>query len=100
MVRHIILWKIKSEFSEEQKAEVKRSVKAGLEGLLGQIPGLTAVQVRTEGLETSTADMMLDTTFETFEAYQGYKKHPAHLAVANSAVRPNVETRLCMDYEE
>lgn len=100
MVRHIILWKIKSERTAEEKAAIKRSVKEGLEGLMGQIPGLLAVTVRTEGLETSTADMMLDTTFDTFESYKAYKTHPAHVAVADGRVRPNVEVRLCLDYEE
>ena len=100
MVRHIILWKIKSERTAEEKTAIKRGVKEGLEGLMGQIPGLLAVTVRTEGLETSTADMMLDTTFDTFESYKAYKTHPAHVAVADGRVRPNVEVRLCLDYEE
>ena len=100
MVRHIILWKIKSERTAEEKAAIKCGVKEGLEGLMGQIPGLLAVTVRTEGLETSTADMMLDTTFDTFESYKAYKTHPAHVAVADGRVRPNVEVRLCLDYEE
>ena len=100
MVKHIILWKLKSELTDAEKQAVKAGVKAGLEGLLGQIPGMTAVTVRTEGLPSSTADMMLDTTFDSAEALKGYKTHPAHVAVADGKVRPFVEVRLCLDYEE
>ena len=35
MVKHIILWTLKPELSEEEKESVKRGIKAGLEGLVG-----------------------------------------------------------------
>ena len=99
MVRHIITWKLKDSFSEEEKQQVKAGIKEGLEGLQGQIPGLLEIHVYTEGLASSTADLMLDSSFTDEAAYKGYKTHPAHVAVADSKVRPNVETRLCMDFE-
>ena len=40
MVKHIILWQLKDELSEEQKKDVRKGIKEGLEGLKGQIPGL------------------------------------------------------------
>ncbi len=64
MVKHIILWQLKDELSEEQKIEVKAGIKAGLEGLAGQIPGLIEIHVETEGLASSNADLMLDSSFE------------------------------------
>ena len=96
MVKHIILWKLKDEVAD--KTAVKRGIKEGLEGLKGQIPGLTDITVRIEGLEGSNADAMLDTTFENEAALKGYAVHPAHVAVANAKVRPFTQTRLCLDY--
>ena len=64
MVKHIILWKLKDELAGEEKEQVKAGIKEGLEGLAGQIPGLVEVKVRTECLPSSTADVMLDTTFD------------------------------------
>ena len=58
MVRHIITWKLKDSFSEEEKQQVKQGIKEGLEGLLGQIPGLLEIHVYTDGLASSTADLM------------------------------------------
>ncbi len=99
MVRHVILWQLKDEFTDGQKAAVKAEIKAGLEGLAGQIPGLVSIKVNTVGLPSSNADLMLDAAFESAEALQGYAVHPAHVAVANGKVRPSVKTRVCLDYE-
>lgn len=99
MVRHIILWKIKEEKTEEEKKKIKAGVKAGLEGLAGQIPGLVEIKVQTESLSSSNADVMLDSTFESEEALKNYASHPAHVAVADQNVRPFMEIRLCLDFE-
>ena len=107
MVKHIILWTLNPELSEEEKVNVKAGIKAGLEGLVGKVPGLIDVKVQlidvkvqTSGrLESSTADLMLDCTLESEEALKGYAKHPEHLAVANTKVRPYTVQRSCLDYE-
>lgn len=99
MVKHIILWQLKDELSAAEKAAVKAGIKAGLEGLAGQIPGLVSISVQTEGLPSSTADLMLDSAFTSVEALQGYAVHPAHLAVADGKVRPYTKSRACLDFE-
>lgn len=100
MVKHIILWKLRSELSEAQKHEVAVAIKQGLEGLKGKVPGLLDIHVQIDcRLETSNADIMLDSTLDSFESLKGYAVHPAHVAVANGVVRPNTELRTCLDYE-
>lgn len=96
MVKHIILWKIKDGVD---KAAVAQGVKDGLEGLVGTVPGLTKATIIIKGLDSSTADVMLDSAFESVEALNAYKTHPAHVAVADGRVRPYMDVRLCMDYE-
>lgn len=99
MVKHIILWTLK-ETSDSEKESVKKGIKEGLEGLKEKIPGLIDIKVNTEGrLASSTADLMLDSTFESTEALKGYSKHPEHVAVADSKVRPYTASRSCLDYE-
>lgn len=100
MVKHIILWKLRSDLSEAQKKEAALAIKQGLEGLKGQVPGLVDIHVQATGqLASSNADIMLDSTLESEEALKGYAVHPAHVAVANGIVRPNTELRTCLDYE-
>jgi hypothetical protein len=99
MIKHIILWQLKDELSAEERTAVKAAIQSGLEGLVGQIPGLLSAHVQIEGLASSTADLMLDSTFDCAASLKAYSTHPAHVAVANGVVRPNVKTRLCLDYE-
>lgn len=100
MVKHIILWQLKDELSKEEKDTVKKEIKEGLEGLKGKVPGLMDVNVIIEGLASSNADVMLDSTLESEEALKGYAVHPAHVAVADSKVRPYTKTRICLDFEK
>lgn len=100
MVRHVILWKLNDELSAEQKQTVKADVKAGLEGLVGKVPGLLEVTVHIDGrLDSSNCDIMLDSVLENEEALKGYAVHPEHVAVANGKVRPYTVVRTCLDYE-
>lgn len=100
MVKHIILWRLRSELGAEEKRVRAQAIKTGLEGLKGQVPGLIDIHVQIDGrLETSNADIMLDSTLESFEALKAYAVHPAHVAVADGVVRPNTELRTCLDYE-
>ncbi len=98
MVKHVILWTLKSEYSEEQKAIIKEEIKKGLEGLKGKIEGLIDITVQITPLASSNADLMLDSTFEDEAALKNYSTHPEHVAVANIKVRPYTATRSCMDY--
>ena len=63
MVKHIILWKLKDEYTAEQKESIKNDIKKGIEGLAGQIDGLVDIRVDVCGLGSSTVDLMLDSTF-------------------------------------
>lgn len=100
MTHHIILWKHREELTDSQKAEVMQNIKEGLEGLAGRIPGLLGIKVHTEGLPSSNADLMLDSTFDTPESLKGYSIHPEHVAVADNRVRPYTSGRYCLDFED
>lgn len=100
MVKHIILWKLRDDLSNEEKQRVKKDIKAGLEGLAGRIPGLLSIVVNVDGrLQSSNADVMLDSTFTDEAALKAYAVHPEHVAVADGKVRPYTCLRTCLDYE-
>lgn len=100
MVKHIILWQLRDELSTEEKENIKKEIKTGLEALVGKIPGLLAVSVQIDGLASSNADLMLDSSFEDEAALKLYATHPEHVAVADGKVRPYTKTRVCLDFEE
>ena len=100
MVKHIILWKLKDSLQGVERQTVLENIKSGLEGLVGKVPGLLDVHVQIAGrIDTSNADVMLDCTLTDEASLRGYAVHPAHVAVANTYVRPYTEVRTCLDYE-
>lgn len=100
MVHHIVMWKFRSEIAEEKKPELKRAMKENLEGLVGKVPGLLTAEFVETPLPSSTHDMALVTTLEKAGDVAVYGSHPAHVAVADTYVRPFVTERACLDYEE
>ncbi|MCR5101420.1 MAG: Dabb family protein [Butyrivibrio sp.] len=99
MIKHVILWTLKDELSSEEKEAVKKGIKEGLEGLKGKVPGIVDIKVNINGLDTSNADVMLDSSFESVEALKGYAVHPEHVAVAEGKVKPYTKIRSCLDFE-
>ena len=96
MVKHVILWKLKENLTDPKA--VKAGIRQGLEELKGVVPGLMEIVVRSEGLASSNADVMLDSTLASEAALKAYAVHPAHVKVAEERIRPFVQTRLCLDY--
>lgn len=99
MVRHVIVWTIKDEYTEAEKEEIKAGIKAGLEGLQGKIPGLVEIKVNTDKLASSSGDVMLDSLFESEEALKNYSSNSLHVEVATTKVRPFMKIRSSFDYE-
>ena len=100
MVKHIILWTLNPELSEQEKETVKQGIKEGLESLKGVVPGLLDITVNiSRRLPSSNCDIMLDSTLASPAALQAYANHPAHVAVADTKVRPYTVQRTCLDYE-
>ena len=65
MVKHIILWTL-NDMEKDKKETVKQEIKKSLESLNGKIPGLIDLKITaSETLSSSTADLMLDSTFES-----------------------------------
>ncbi len=97
MVKHVIIWTLKDDIAD--KDSVKKGIKEGLEGLKGVVPGLTDIKVYIDGLASSNADLILDSTFEDEASLKGYAVHPEHVKVADTKVRPFTSQRSCFDYE-
>jgi heme-degrading monooxygenase HmoA len=81
MVKHIVMWNVRGETSE-QKKETAMLVKSAFESLSGKIPGLAKLEV---GLDVSAVDYACDvvlyTEFESQESLDAYASHPEHLRV-------------------
>ena len=99
MVHPIVMWKFKPEIEEARKPELKKAMAENLKSLVGKVPGLLTVEFVEEPIPSSTHDMALITTLETAEDIAVYGKHPEHVKVADTYVRPYTTERACLDYE-
>lgn len=98
MVHHIVMWKFKPEIEEAKKPQLKEAMKENLSALVEKVPGLLTVEFVEQPLPSSTHDIALVTTLEKAEDIAVYATHPAHVAVADTYVRPFVTERACLDY--
>lgn len=98
MVKHIIIWDFKDEFSQQEKVKKAAKIKSGLEGLKGRVDGLVDIKVYTDFLDSSNGDILLDSTLTDEEALKGYQVHPEHVKIAEF-VRSCVSARKCVDFE-
>ena len=88
MVKHVIIWTLKPEFTPEDKRAAAEKIKSSLVGLMCKIDGMTSVKVNIDLLPSSTGDVMLDTEFTDENALKAYQVHPDHVYAANTYVRP------------
>ncbi len=98
MVRHIVAWNFREEFSDEENKGYAMEIKRELENLKNLIEGIVSIEVLTESMFSSDADIMLDSVFVDEEAYKNYQSHPEHVRVGTTVVRPATCNRKCFDY--
>ncbi len=92
MVKHIVLYTLKEGVDKDAAVKI---VAESLEPLVGQIPGLTHMEIRRafQGM-----DYALYSEFESAEALKNYASHPLHLA-AKGNFHHFLATRVAADYE-
>ncbi|MGL4737790.1 MAG: Dabb family protein [Cellulosilyticaceae bacterium] len=99
MIKHIVMWQVEAK-EGLAKQDILETLKKELEGLAGQIEGLTKIEV---GLNYNTSDTAYDAVlyseFVNKEALAYYQKHEKHQYVANHYVRPYTVARAVVDYE-
>ena len=98
MVRHIIIWDLKDDLTNEQKKAAAEKIKHDLEALKGVIEGLIDIKVQSELLDTSNGDILLDSCFENEAALSYYADHPEHVKVKGFGGRVT-KRRKCVDFE-
>lgn len=99
MVRHVILWQLQDGLSASEKESVKAAIKSGLEGLKDKVDGVSEITVFTQPLASSNTDIMLDAYFADAAALERYAAFPEHIQIAGTIIKPNVKSRICMDFE-
>jgi Stress responsive A/B Barrel Domain. len=99
MIKHIVLWTLKSGAEGKTIEENAYLMKEKLEGLYGKIPEIISIQVQPNTLKIEgNYDVSLIAEFESEEAMRIYQKHPLHEEIA-VYVRKIAEKRAAIDFE-
>ncbi len=93
MIKHVIFWKLRNDCDKAAAAE---QIRAGLEGLVGPVPGLLEAKVRRT--YQGDWDLVLESSFTDAAAERAYQTNPLHVACKEIVHRYAVE-RACADYE-
>ena len=98
MIKHIVLFKLKSFDNEDSKSKKLAEIKAGLLALEDKIDALLSIEVGLNCNANEAFDIALTTTFNSMDDLEIYAKHPDHVAVGK-IIREVLEARSCVDYE-
>ena len=92
MVKHIVLYTLKEGVDKDEAVAI---VKEQLEPLVGKIPGLLHMEIRSA---FNGMDYALYSEFESEDDLANYAVHPLHLA-AKEHFHHFLATRVAADYE-
>lgn len=98
MIKHIVLFKLKSFDNEAQKTAKLQEIKEGLLALNEKVETLQSIEVGLNCNANEAFDIALTATFNNMDDLELYAKHPDHLAVGK-ILREVLEDRSCVDYE-
>lgn len=93
MVKHIVFYTLRDDCD---KTAAIAQIRAHLEPLAGQIPGLNVMQIRP--VYQGGFDYALYSEFTSPAALADYQKHPRHLAV-KPVVHGYITSRVSADFE-
>lgn len=99
MIKHIVAWNLKEEFSEQEKLAHSQKMKSELEALKELISELVSIEVSISPLKSSDRAVVLTCCFNSAEDLEAYIIHPEHKRVG-VFVRSVVADRVCLDFVE
>lgn len=95
-VTHVVLLKLKEDATTAQKTDIIE----GLRALPAQIPEIAAYRCGIDlGLDPSGQDIAIVGEFRSIADYQAYAKHPAHIGIITSKIKPLLATRTAVQFE-
>lgn len=97
MVKHMVMWKLRTFDTLQEREAAEARIKAGLEALVGVIPGLRYAQVG-KNFNPQGYDLCLYTELDSREALEGYQQHPEHLKV-RAFIHTVITERAVCDWE-
>ncbi len=98
MIRHVVMWKLKTTDAAERTAQASE-IAARLNALEGVVPEILSISAGANGAyPESNWDAVLVADFASLDALEAYKVHPAH-EEAGRYIQSVVSDRVAVDVE-
>lgn len=98
MIKHVVLFQLDKNISQELRDETALQFKQGIEALPKQISCIQKIEVGLNVNQNESWDICLVSEFLSIADLHTYANHPAHLQLA-ALIKPIVAARSCVDYE-
>lgn len=99
MIKHIVMWKLKSELSHDDKRDNSLKIKKQIEDLKDKIDVILDLEVGINFEESNQSyDLVLYSSFKSKYDLNCYQNHSNHQEVAEF-IKTVVEARVVVDYE-
>ena len=100
MIRHIVLFKLDSSYTETVKNGIKTQLRDMLLDLQHKINEIKSINVwfKAKDASANNYDIMLDTTFDSLETLEQYRVHPAHVKVLEYVNAKKLQ-RVAIDFD-
>jgi len=100
MIKHIVMFKLKSEYEGKSAIENALEAKSRAEKLIDLVPTLRKLDVciNTEKANPDNYEFALVCEFDDIEGLNEYQVHPSHVEFGKF-INPRRELRACIDYE-
>lgn len=98
MVKHIVLFKLRSDLALEEKESLINEFKLAIERLPEVIGFIKHIEVGANINKSELFDIALYSEFESLDRVKEYSVHPKHIE-ASGIIKPFIEVRSCVDYE-
>ncbi|MGC8824822.1 MAG: Dabb family protein [Bacteroidales bacterium] len=99
MVKHVVCWQLKTDFTPDEKAQKLQLMKNALEQLQEKIPVIRQLEVglNDPNIDPHNYDICFIVTFDSADDLQHYQNHPEHVIVKD-LIKSLAQTRACVDY--
>lgn len=100
MIKHIVMFKLKSKYEGKSAIENALEAKSRAEKLIDLVPTLRKLDVciNTEKANPDNYEFALVCEFDDIEGLNEYQVHPSHVEFVKF-INPRRELRACIDYE-
>ncbi len=98
MLKRVVLWKLKEDYSSEKRKEVYEQLKSRIEILPSKIEGFISYEIAFSVNEKNTYDIAFFPVFTDMAALDYYITHPDHVKLVQY-LNLHVAERAILDYD-